>query len=90
MSDIKQLQHQAWECGLPGYLQHDLDAYKEGLRTGSTLLDCLWCELYGSINGAEIDDQAITHEHAQYLRDKFLWHKIAFETFWQDQTNHES
>ena len=23
-------------------------------------------------NGAEIDDQAITHEHAEYLRDKFL------------------
>ena len=67
--------HLAWEHGLPPYLQHDLDAYKEGLRTNDHLLDCLWCELYGSINGAEIDDQAITHEHAQYLRDKFLWHK---------------
>lgn len=64
--------HKAWECGLPGYLQRDLDAYKEGLRTNSTLLDCLWCELYGSINGAEIDDQAITHEHAQYLRREIL------------------
>ena len=68
--------HSAWEHGLPPYLQHDLDAYKEGRRNNSSLLDCLWCELYGSINGAEIDDQAITHEHAQYLRDKFLWHKI--------------
>ena len=76
MHDMNELQRQrAWECGLPAYLQHDLDAYKEGLRTGSTLLDCLWCELYGSINGAEIDDQAITHEHAEYLRDKYLWHK---------------
>lgn len=63
---------QAWEHGLPGYLQQDLDAYKEGRVNGSTLLDCLWCELYGSINGAEIDDQAITHEHAEYLRNKFL------------------
>lgn len=72
--EIKQRQR-AWECGLPVYLQHDLDAYKEGLRTDSTLIDCLWCELYGSINGAEIDDQAITHEHAQYLRDKYLFHK---------------
>lgn len=63
---------EAWEVGLPFYLQHDLDAYKEGLRTNDHLLDCLWCELYGSINGAEIDDQAITHEHAQYLRTKFL------------------
>lgn len=70
--EIKELQQASWEYGLPGYLQHDLDAYKEGLRTHSSLLDCLWCELYGSINGAEIDDQAITHEHAQYLRTKFL------------------
>lgn len=72
--DIKRRQR-AWEYGLPSYLQHDLDAYKEGLRSGSSLLDCLWCELYGSINGAEIDDQAITHEHAEYLRDKYLCHK---------------
>lgn len=72
--EIRQ-RHRAWECGLPSYLQHDLDAYKEGLLNGSTIIDCLWCELYGSINGAEIDDQAITHEHAQYLRDKYLFHK---------------
>ncbi len=68
----KTAQQRAWEHGLPGYLQHDLDAYKEGCRTDDHLLDCLWCELYGSINGAEIDDQAITHEHAQYLRKEFL------------------
>ena len=30
-----------YEQGLPEYLQHDLDAYKEGLKTNSTLLDCL-------------------------------------------------
>ena len=65
----------AWEAGLPEYLQRDLDAYKKGLVENSTLLDCLWGELYGSINGAEIDDGAITHEHAQYLRDKYLWGK---------------
>jgi len=65
-------QQRAWEHGLPGYLQHDLDAYKEGYRTNDHLLDCLWCELYGSINGAEIDDNAITHEHAEYLRKGIL------------------
>ena len=26
---------EAYECGLPRYLQKDLDAYKEGLKTGS-------------------------------------------------------
>ena len=45
-----------WECALPGYLQHDLDAFKKGLETDDSLIDCLWGELYGSINGAEIDE----------------------------------
>lgn len=63
----------SYEFGLPDYLQHDLDAYKEGLRTHSGLLDCLWGELYGSINIAEINDSAITPEHADYLRKKYLY-----------------
>ncbi len=63
----------SFECGLPDYLQHDLDAYKEGLKTKSDLLDCLWGELYGSINMAEISEGVITPEHADYLRKKYLW-----------------
>ena len=63
----------AYEYNLPGYLQHDLDAYKDGLKTGSGLMDCLWGELYGSINGAQINDQSITPEHADYLRQKYLF-----------------
>ena len=63
----------AYEYGLPEYLQHDLDAYKEGLKNKSDLLDCLWGELYGSINIAEINDGAITREHAEFLRKKYLF-----------------
>jgi len=63
----------AFEYGLPDYLQHDLDAYKEGLISHSGLLDCLWGELYGSINMAEISDGVITAEHANYLRKKYLY-----------------
>ena len=63
----------SYEYGLPAYLQHDLDAYKKGLQEGSSLLDCLWGELYGSINMAEISDGLITAEHADYLRQKYLW-----------------
>ncbi len=63
---------QAYEYGLPDYLQHDLEAYKKGLQTKSSLLDCLWGELYGSINMAQINDGAITPEHADYLRKKYL------------------
>lgn len=61
-----------YEHGLPNYLQHDLDAYKEGLKTKSSILDCLWGELYGSINLAEISEGVITPEHAEYLRKKYL------------------
>ena len=71
--DITEERQRSYEYGLPEYLQHDLDAYKDGLENGSNLMDCLWGELYGSINVAEINDQAITHEHAEYLRQKFLW-----------------
>lgn len=63
----------SYEYGLPEYLQHDLDAYKKGLKEHSSLLDCLWGELYGSINMAEISDGTITHEHADYLRKKYLY-----------------
>lgn len=64
---------QMHEHRLPEYLQHDLDAYKEGLRTHSSLLDCLWSELYGSINMAAISHGIITPEHADYLRKKYLF-----------------
>ena len=67
---------QSYEYGLPEYLQHDLDAFKEGLRTHSGLMDCLWGELYGSINVAEINDRAITPEHADYLRKKYLYGSV--------------
>lgn len=62
-----------YETGLTGYLQHDLDAYKEGLKNGPGLMDSLWGELYGGINAAGIHDAVITPEHADYLRRKFLW-----------------
>ena len=63
----------SFEYGLPDYLQHDLDAYNDGLKSHSGLMDCLWGELYGSINMAEISDGIITSEHANYLRKKYLY-----------------
>lgn len=73
MDNLQDEREASYEHGLPEYLQHDLDAYKEALLNGSTILDCLWGELYGSINIAEINDGFITPEHADYLRRKFLW-----------------
>ncbi|MCD8069291.1 MAG: helix-turn-helix domain-containing protein [Lachnospiraceae bacterium] len=73
-SGIRQTERErAYEYGLPEYLQHDLDAYKEGLKKNPKLLDCYWGELYGSINLAEISEGVITPEHADYLRKKYLW-----------------
>lgn len=70
---VDELREKSYEYGLPEYLQHDLDAYKEGMKNSSSLLDCLWGELYGSINAAEISEGTITPEHADYLRRKYLW-----------------
>ena len=70
---VQQLRERSYEFGLPKYLQQDLDAFKEGLRTKSSLIACLWSELYSSINIAEINEGSITQEHANYLRSKFLW-----------------
>lgn len=63
---------EAYEYGLPSYLQHALDAYKDALKQGSSILDCLWRELYGSIDIAEINDGIITSGHANYFRNKYL------------------
>ncbi len=63
----------SYERGLPEYLQHDLDVYKKALKEGSSLMDCLWGELYASINAAEKTDGIISSEHADYLRNKYLW-----------------
>lgn len=71
MTELKR--ERSYEHGLPSYLQHDLDMYKEALSQKSSLIDCYWGELYGSINMAEISDGAITPEHADYLRQKYLW-----------------
>ena len=73
IDDLKTEREQAYEYGLPEYLQHDLDAYKEGLETNSSLLDCLWGELYGSINLAAVSEGVISPEHADYLRKKYLF-----------------
>ena len=73
MQRVQIVRERSYEYGLPEYLQHDLDAYKEALRNNYRLLDCFWGELYGSINMAEISDGIITPEHADYLRKKFLF-----------------
>lgn len=58
-----------YEINLPTYLQTSLDQWKYDER--DNLKDCFFEDLYSSINIAEIED-AITTNHAQYLRNRYL------------------
>lgn len=73
MKNSEQEKIESFEYGLPKYLQDDIDAYKKALEEKSSLWDCYWGELYGSINCAEINEGSITHEQAEFLRNKYLW-----------------
>lgn len=64
--------HPEWETNLPAAIQKDIDAYLEGIRTQSSVLDCLWDELYGSINASQWGWE-IAKEQANYLRAKYLF-----------------
>ena len=64
--------HPEWEIDLPAAIQKDIDAYLEGIRTQVTYLDCLWDELYGSINASQWGWE-ISKEQADYLRAKYLF-----------------
>lgn len=57
---------------MPAAIQKDIDAYLEGIRSQVTYLDCLWDELYGSINASQWGWE-ISKEQADYLRAKYLF-----------------
>lgn len=60
------------EANLPQSLQQVIKDYAEGVASGSSLLDCLWGELYGTINAHQHGGR-ITKEQADYLRTKYLF-----------------
>jgi len=60
-----------FEKTLPAYLKNDIEAFIEGLKNKSTVLDCLYNELQGSINSAQYDNE-ITAGEAAALRKKYL------------------
>lgn len=60
-----------FEKTMPKFLKDDIDAFVEGEKNGSTILDCLYCEVQGSINTAFWGNE-ITEEEANYLRRKYL------------------
>jgi hypothetical protein len=60
-----------FERTLPTFLRDDIIAFEEGIKNNSTLLDCLYCEVQGSINAAFYGNQ-ITQAEADFLRKKHL------------------
>ena len=68
----KAIENKELEITLPEYVKHDIEALcKEYDKEKSSVLDCWYNEVQGSINSAEADD-VITFEEAKYLRMKYL------------------
>ena len=66
------------ETGLPESLQLSLDEFIQGEKEQVSHMDCLWGELYGSINACQWGGR-ITKEQADYLRAKYLFGEEAEE-----------
>lgn len=60
------------EKDLPASLQRSIAEYLQGERDRVTHLDCLWDNLYGTINAHQWAG-AITQEQADYLRNQYLY-----------------
>lgn len=60
------------EIGLPKSLQNALDEFIQGEKEQVSHMDCLWGELYGSINACQWGGR-ITEEQADHLRKKYLF-----------------
>ena len=56
---------------LPIYIQKDIEAFELGIKTNSTVLDCLYEELRASINSAkhgyEISQEMVDHLWNEYI-----------------------
>lgn len=60
------------ESNLSAHLQKAIGDYIQGEKDEVTYMDCLWGELYGSIN-ADLWAGVISEEQANYLRAKYLY-----------------
>jgi len=56
---------------LPGYLRRDIEALEKGREANSSVLDCLYNEVQGSINSA-MWDREISKELADLLWETYL------------------
>lgn len=59
------------DVNLPEFLQNDKDKLIKGRLENSSVLDCLYYEVQGSINLALYGDE-LSENQANYLREKYL------------------
>lgn len=59
------------ETNLSAHLQKAINDYVQGEKDKVSYMDCLWGELYGSIN-VDVWSGIISEEQANYLRTKYL------------------
>ncbi len=82
VSNLEDCKNNMEQNGKPNdkiYLEHNLslhlstaiNEYQEGQKNKVSYLDCLWGELYGSIN-SDLWSGVISEEQASYLRGKYL------------------
>lgn len=68
--DLQQPEYKPeFERNLPDFLTECLKKLK---TCKNDLYDCYWCEVNSSINVCEVEN-LISKEHANYLRNKYLW-----------------
>ncbi|NLK37782.1 MAG: helix-turn-helix transcriptional regulator [Epulopiscium sp.] len=60
------------ETNLSPQLTKSIKDYEQGEKDKVSFMDCLWGELYGSIN-ADLWAGCLTEEQANYLRKKYLY-----------------
>ena len=60
------------ETNLSSHLQKAINNYVQGEKDKVSYMDCLWGELYGSIN-ADFWSGILSEEQANYLRAKYLY-----------------
>ncbi len=61
-----------FESNLTGSLKESIELLKTKNKKSSLYYDCYWCQANSDINIDEVEG-IISHEQAEYLRNKYLW-----------------
>ena len=63
-------QQNIFEMTMPAFIKKDIIALQEGIKNNSSVLDCLYNEVQGSLNSA-FHGKEISKEQFDYLWEKY-------------------